>query len=34
LKEYHASEVKLLKDVEKTTQEPEMDIEILKQLED
>lgn len=34
LKEYRASEVKLLKDVDKVSQEPEMDIEILKQLED
>jgi cell fate regulator YaaT (PSP1 superfamily) len=34
LKEYRASEVKLLKDADKASQEPEMDIEILKQLED
>lgn len=34
LKEYRASEVKLIKDVEKASAEPEMDIEILKQLED
>lgn len=34
LKEYRASEVKLIKDVEKVSNEPEMDIEILKQLED
>lgn len=33
LKEYHASKVKLIKDVEKTS-EPEVDIELLKQLED
>ncbi len=34
LKEYKASEVRLIKDVDKASQEPEMDIEILKQLED
>ncbi len=34
LKEYRALEVKLIKDVEKVSNEPEMDIEILKQLED
>ncbi len=34
LREYRVSEIKLIKDVEKTSTEPEMDIEILKQLED
>ena len=33
LKEYHVSEIKLIKDVEKAP-EPEEDIEILKELED
>jgi cell fate regulator YaaT (PSP1 superfamily) len=34
LKEYRAAEVKLIKDVDKASAEPELDIEILKQLED
>ena len=33
LKEYHVSEIKLIKDVDKPS-EPDVDIEILKQLED
>ncbi|NLO41311.1 MAG: stage 0 sporulation family protein [Ruminiclostridium sp.] len=34
LQEYRASEVKLIKDVDKASTEPELELEVLKQLED
>jgi len=34
LQEYRASEVKLIKDADKASTEPELELEVLKQLED